>query len=55
MITHASNRILHISLSCLFVSRYKGTLVSVLSKVDMDWLWDFSGRKPFWIGGYLKN
>ncbi|XP_073330754.1 FRAS1-related extracellular matrix protein 1-like [Pagrus major] len=30
--------------------RYKGTLVSVLSKVDMDWLWDFSGRKPFWIG-----
>uniref|UniRef100_A0A665UUH8 Fras1 related extracellular matrix 1a n=1 Tax=Echeneis naucrates TaxID=173247 RepID=A0A665UUH8_ECHNA len=31
--------------------RYKGTLVSVLSKADMDWLWDFSGRKPFWIGG----
>ncbi|XP_036969221.1 FRAS1-related extracellular matrix protein 1a isoform X1 [Acanthopagrus latus] len=30
--------------------RYKGTLVSVLSQVDMDWLWDFSGRKPFWIG-----
>ncbi|XP_070785815.1 FRAS1-related extracellular matrix protein 1a isoform X3 [Enoplosus armatus] len=30
--------------------RYKGTLASVLSKVDMDWLWDFSGRKPFWIG-----
>ncbi|XP_027143924.1 FRAS1-related extracellular matrix protein 1a isoform X2 [Larimichthys crocea] len=30
--------------------RYKGTLTSVLSKVDMDWLWDFSGRKPFWIG-----
>lgn len=30
--------------------RYKGTLVSVLSKADMDWLWDFSGRKPFWIG-----
>uniref|UniRef100_A0A671UFE7 FRAS1-related extracellular matrix protein 1 n=1 Tax=Sparus aurata TaxID=8175 RepID=A0A671UFE7_SPAAU len=30
--------------------RYKGTLVSVLSKVDMDWLWDFSGRQPFWIG-----
>uniref|UniRef100_A0A665UUX0 Fras1 related extracellular matrix 1a n=1 Tax=Echeneis naucrates TaxID=173247 RepID=A0A665UUX0_ECHNA len=24
---------------------------SVLSKADMDWLWDFSGRKPFWIGG----
>ncbi|XP_037613686.1 FRAS1-related extracellular matrix protein 1a isoform X1 [Sebastes umbrosus] len=30
--------------------RYKGTLASVISKVDMDWLWDFSGRKPFWIG-----
>ncbi|KAM9335623.1 FRAS1-related extracellular matrix protein 1a [Symphorus nematophorus] len=30
--------------------RYKGTLASVLSKVDMDWLWDFSGRKTFWIG-----
>lgn len=30
--------------------RYKGTLATVLSKVDMDWLWDFSGRKPFWIG-----
>ncbi|XP_053199816.1 FRAS1-related extracellular matrix protein 1a [Scomber japonicus] len=30
--------------------RYKGSLASVLSKVDMDWLWDFSGRKPFWIG-----
>uniref|UniRef100_A0A667YH99 FRAS1-related extracellular matrix protein 1 n=1 Tax=Myripristis murdjan TaxID=586833 RepID=A0A667YH99_9TELE len=30
--------------------RYKGTLASVLSKADMDWLWDFSGRNPFWIG-----
>lgn len=40
--------------SCLFDVRYKGTLASVLSKVDMDWLWNFSGRKPFWIGGYLK-
>ncbi|XP_031730137.1 FRAS1-related extracellular matrix protein 1a isoform X2 [Anarrhichthys ocellatus] len=30
--------------------RYKGTLASVLSKVEMDWLWDFSRRKPFWIG-----
>ncbi|XP_054457205.1 FRAS1-related extracellular matrix protein 1a isoform X2 [Anoplopoma fimbria] len=30
--------------------RYKGTLASIISKVDMDWLWDFSGRKPFWIG-----
>ncbi|XP_069576815.1 FRAS1-related extracellular matrix protein 1-like isoform X3 [Brachyistius frenatus] len=30
--------------------RYKGTLASVLSKVNLDWMWDFSGRKPFWIG-----
>ncbi|XP_070711353.1 FRAS1-related extracellular matrix protein 1a [Pempheris klunzingeri] len=30
--------------------RYKGTLASILSKMDMDWLWDFSGRKSFWIG-----
>ncbi|XP_075999811.1 FRAS1-related extracellular matrix protein 1a isoform X1 [Genypterus blacodes] len=30
--------------------RYSGTLASVLSQKDMDWLWDFSGRKPFWIG-----
>ncbi|KAM4612074.1 FRAS1-related extracellular matrix protein 1a [Polymixia lowei] len=30
--------------------RYKGNLASVFSKADMDWLWDFSGRKPFWIG-----
>nr|XP_023676697.1 FRAS1-related extracellular matrix protein 1 [Paramormyrops kingsleyae] len=29
---------------------YNGSLVSVLSEQDMDWLWDFSGRKPFWIG-----
>ncbi|XP_030635867.1 FRAS1-related extracellular matrix protein 1a isoform X3 [Chanos chanos] len=29
---------------------FNGNLVSVLSKGDMDWLWDFSGRKPFWIG-----
>ncbi|XP_028850587.1 FRAS1-related extracellular matrix protein 1 isoform X2 [Denticeps clupeoides] len=30
--------------------RFSGNLVSVPSKADMDWLWDFSGRKPFWIG-----
>ncbi|KAM3857595.1 FRAS1-related extracellular matrix protein 1a [Diretmus argenteus] len=30
--------------------RYKGALASVLSRANMDWLWDFSGRKPFWIG-----
>ncbi|TSL34592.1 FRAS1-related extracellular matrix protein 1 [Bagarius yarrelli] len=29
---------------------FQGNLVSVLSKADMDWLWDFSERKPFWIG-----
>lgn len=30
--------------------RFKGTLASVASQADMDWLWDFGGRKPFWIG-----
>uniref|UniRef100_A0A8C5BDY9 FRAS1-related extracellular matrix protein 1 n=1 Tax=Gadus morhua TaxID=8049 RepID=A0A8C5BDY9_GADMO len=30
--------------------RYRGDLASVPSKAQMDWLWDFSGRKPFWIG-----
>ncbi|XP_067886857.1 FRAS1-related extracellular matrix protein 1a [Heterodontus francisci] len=29
---------------------YHGNLVSVISKQDMEWLWDFSGRRPFWIG-----
>ncbi|KAJ8385248.1 hypothetical protein AAFF_G00191250 [Aldrovandia affinis] len=29
---------------------HHGNIVSILSKTDMDWLWDFSGRKPFWIG-----
>uniref|UniRef100_A0A673VRZ1 Fras1 related extracellular matrix 1a n=1 Tax=Salmo trutta TaxID=8032 RepID=A0A673VRZ1_SALTR len=29
---------------------HQANLVSVFSKADMDWLWDFSGRKPFWIG-----
>ncbi|KAL2079429.1 hypothetical protein ACEWY4_025173 [Coilia grayii] len=32
------------------IKLFHGNLVSVLSKADMDWLWDFSGRKPFWIG-----
>ncbi|XP_066113379.1 FRAS1-related extracellular matrix protein 1 isoform X3 [Saccopteryx bilineata] len=27
-----------------------GSLVTVLSRQHMRWLWDFSGRKPFWIG-----
>ncbi|XP_061620275.1 FRAS1-related extracellular matrix protein 1a [Phyllopteryx taeniolatus] len=30
--------------------RYKGTLASVFSKGDMDWLWNFGRRQPFWIG-----
>lgn len=34
----------------LFLYRYKGNLASVFSKSDMDWLWDFGGKKPFWIG-----
>ncbi|XP_056605468.1 FRAS1-related extracellular matrix protein 1a [Triplophysa dalaica] len=29
---------------------FNGNLVSILSKADMDWLWDFGVRKPFWIG-----
>uniref|UniRef100_A0A4W3JEP0 FRAS1-related extracellular matrix protein 1 n=1 Tax=Callorhinchus milii TaxID=7868 RepID=A0A4W3JEP0_CALMI len=29
---------------------HQGSLVSVHSKQDMTWLWDFSGRRPFWIG-----
>ncbi|KAL0970327.1 hypothetical protein UPYG_G00240500 [Umbra pygmaea] len=29
---------------------YQANLVSIFSKADMDWLWDFSGRKPFWTG-----
>ncbi|KAJ3585332.1 hypothetical protein NHX12_014053 [Muraenolepis orangiensis] len=34
----------------VFQSGYQGHLASVQSKAQMDWLWDFSGRKPFWIG-----
>ncbi|XP_069094919.1 FRAS1-related extracellular matrix protein 1 [Pleurodeles waltl] len=30
--------------------RFLGELVSVFNKNHMEWLWDFSGRKPFWIG-----
>uniref|UniRef100_A0A4W3JEQ6 Fras1 related extracellular matrix 1a n=1 Tax=Callorhinchus milii TaxID=7868 RepID=A0A4W3JEQ6_CALMI len=32
----------------------KEILVSVHSKQDMTWLWDFSGRRPFWIGTPLS-
>ncbi|XP_053226453.1 FRAS1-related extracellular matrix protein 1 isoform X7 [Podarcis raffonei] len=30
--------------------QYHGSLVSVASKTHMQWLWDFSGRRPFWTG-----
>ncbi|XP_072697497.1 FRAS1-related extracellular matrix protein 1 isoform X1 [Canis lupus baileyi] len=29
---------------------HRGSLVTVLSKQHMRWLWDISGRRPFWIG-----
>ncbi|KAM5299128.1 FRAS1-related extracellular matrix protein 1 [Ctenodactylus gundi] len=30
--------------------RYLGNLVTVFSTQHMQWLWDLSGRTPFWIG-----
>ncbi|XP_072260396.1 FRAS1-related extracellular matrix protein 1 isoform X2 [Pyxicephalus adspersus] len=30
--------------------QYHATLVNIFSKEQMDWLWNFSGRKSFWIG-----
>uniref|UniRef100_A0A672V9V1 FRAS1-related extracellular matrix protein 1 n=1 Tax=Strigops habroptila TaxID=2489341 RepID=A0A672V9V1_STRHB len=30
--------------------QYLGSLASVANEQNMQWLWDFSGRKPFWIG-----
>ncbi|KAM8960071.1 FRAS1-related extracellular matrix protein 1 [Pelodytes ibericus] len=30
--------------------QHHATLVEVYSKEHMNWLWNFSGRKPFWIG-----
>ncbi|XP_062454983.1 FRAS1-related extracellular matrix protein 1-like [Rhea pennata] len=30
--------------------QYLGSLASVANEQHMKWLWDFSGRKPFWIG-----
>uniref|UniRef100_A0A8C4U907 FRAS1-related extracellular matrix protein 1 n=1 Tax=Falco tinnunculus TaxID=100819 RepID=A0A8C4U907_FALTI len=30
--------------------QYLGSLASVANEQHMQWLWDFSGRKPFWIG-----
>ncbi|KAL6032019.1 hypothetical protein STEG23_008456 [Scotinomys teguina] len=29
--------------------QHRGNLVTVLSRRHMQWLWDISGRKPFWI------
>uniref|UniRef100_A0A6Q2ZAF0 C-type lectin domain-containing protein n=1 Tax=Esox lucius TaxID=8010 RepID=A0A6Q2ZAF0_ESOLU len=34
---------------------HQASLVSISSKADMDWLWDFSERKPFWIGEALES
>ncbi|KAL4641549.1 FRAS1-related extracellular matrix protein 1 isoform X1 [Arapaima gigas] len=35
---------------------HHSTLVSIRSKSDMEWLWDFGGRRPFWIGlNYREN
>ncbi|XP_035295718.1 FRAS1-related extracellular matrix protein 1 isoform X3 [Cricetulus griseus] len=33
--------------------QHQGNLVTIFSRRHMQWLWDISGRKPFWIG--LKN
>ncbi|XP_015470716.1 FRAS1-related extracellular matrix protein 1 isoform X1 [Parus major] len=30
--------------------QYLGSLTSVANEQHMRWLWDFSGRRPFWIG-----
>ncbi|XP_014728412.1 PREDICTED: FRAS1-related extracellular matrix protein 1 [Sturnus vulgaris] len=30
--------------------QYLGSLTSVTNEQHMQWLWDFSGRMPFWIG-----
>ncbi|KAF7465030.1 hypothetical protein GHT09_005345 [Marmota monax] len=30
--------------------QHLGNLVTVFSRQHMQWLWDISGRKPFWIG-----
>ncbi|NXD25972.1 FREM1 protein, partial [Spelaeornis formosus] len=33
--------------------QYLGSLTSVANEQHMQWLWDFSGRMPFWIGKYI--
>ncbi|NXW89537.1 FREM1 protein, partial [Alopecoenas beccarii] len=35
--------------------QYLGNLASVANEQHMQWLWDFSGRKPFWIGKLQKQ
>lgn len=42
-----------ITLSSLVEPRYLGSLTSVANEQHMHWLWDFSGRMPFWIGKYI--
>lgn len=37
----------------LLEPRYLGSLASVANEQHMQWLWDFGGRKPFWIGKYI--
>ncbi|NWT01424.1 FREM1 protein, partial [Mionectes macconnelli] len=33
--------------------QYLGSLASVANEQHMQWLWDFGGRMPFWIGKYI--
>ncbi|NXA90466.1 FREM1 protein, partial [Melanocharis versteri] len=35
--------------------QYLGSLTSVANEKHMQWLWDFSGRMPFWIGNDQVN
>ncbi|NXC10324.1 FREM1 protein, partial [Orthonyx spaldingii] len=35
--------------------QYLGSLASVANEQHMQWLWDFSGRMPFWIGKCLND
>lgn len=43
-----------ITLSSFLEPRYLGSLASVANEQHMQWLWDFSRRKPFWIGKYIS-
>lgn len=42
-----------ITLPSLVELRYLGSLTSVANEQHMQWLWDFSGKMPFWIGKYI--